>query len=265
MMRAMLSFTRHCVAKRLATLILLPLLLLSCLGGGISRCEARRSDQEGHNRNKRHGGFTWSANVDRSTGLASSFESTWIAPKSRLYHKLDQEGGSVSDVVASLFADYPLYLGKPSLFFGLARCIKTPHKYEIRLRPFNINFISFGHPSLHSDRMHDYKDGTVSTVTTVSFPVIDGLLVLNRRKDYPQAGSCGRLDFSVRQRHVKVMTSYALGSAFLESQIVDYKPAILGHPPVPFVRRCLYRGTQSLLHAYVTWRYHMYCISKKWN
>ena len=95
----------------------------------------------------------------------------------------------------------------------------------------------------------------------VDIPVIGGLLAYSKKN--PKM-PCGSLRFSFENEctpntttpntphDIRMVTSITNG----------YHPSISGPAPVGFVRYCTYKSTQSLVHAYVMWRFHKRCASK---
>jgi hypothetical protein len=174
-------------------------------------------------------GFKWSASVDRKTGLAQSQETT--------YPKRTSEGRYDSDQakkIAQRFLDYPKWLCKGSVTLGLFKAVPSSAErsssscgWDVRLKGTGTSMLALGQPS---------KRGNV-----VQFPLQGGLLV---------AANNGCLRFAVTDHGV------------IETNIVNYRPSICGKsPPITAFRAAVYGRTQTLVHAFVMWRFHRYCQS----
>jgi hypothetical protein len=172
-------------------------------------------------------GFKWSASVDRKSGLAQSQEISY--PKSSEGHYDNDNAKKISQ----RFLDYPTWLCKGSVTLGLFKAVRSSAEqsggpcWDVRLKGTGTSMLALGLPS---------KRGNV-----VQFPLQGGLVV---------AANQGCLRFAV--------TDHGL----IETNIVNYRPSICGaKPPISAFRAGVYVRSQTLVHAYVMWRFHRYCQS----
>mmetsp|Transcript_18995 Transcript_18995/g.31503 ORF Transcript_18995/g.31503 Transcript_18995/m.31503 type:complete len:201 (+) Transcript_18995:16-618(+) len=167
--------------------------------------------------------YRWAASIDRSTGIAQSCESSRVPATSRL-----SQQPSVEDV----FSLYPQWLSTFRISMGLLTTKKQADgSTSLQDRLFGLHLLEFG--------KHKCTDAN-----TVLIPINGGILA---RSD--DGRNYGGLSFSLRQEGEIMETAIYHG----------YRPTIAGKAPVSCVRAWTYRSTQSLLHAYVMWRFHGYC------
>lgn len=178
--------------------------------------------------------YRWQAWVDRPTGVAGSHETS-------LFH---DKCMPTRHVVES-FIGYPEWLASPRVSFGFLQA-RPCFDGGADVKLFGIwSVLRFGrHRLSRTERRIKTERWTEETVT---IPMLGGFMV-----GHPARGS---LLFSVMQSQTGVHK--------LETQIVHgYNPALCGRPPVSRIRASSYRCTQSLLHAYVMWRFHNRVASK---
>jgi hypothetical protein len=187
--------------------------------------------------------YICTATVDRRTGLASSKE------VSSLNNIVSPTATTATTVLMNVFEQYPIWLCKGCVSFGLLKAIpKKNQKYEIRTRVGNINLLTFDHP-YRSRRRHD---------STVILPIIGGMMSYNNHYKHNKRKQKGYLYFTIEKQlaQQQPMTS----SANIVTGIEQYAPML-----VHYGRRCragLYLSTQSVIHAYVMWRFHRYCVDQ---
>ena len=135
--------------------------------------------------------------------------------------------------VQKTFASYPEWIAKPRVTFGILTAKqKGDGSTAMQVRLCRLEVLIFG-------------KHTCKGKNTIILPITGGLLARpNECKEY------GSLVFSLRDEHI-VETGIDHG----------YRPSIAGRPPVSNLRAWTYRSTQSLMHAYVMWRFHNYCYT----
>jgi hypothetical protein len=104
-------------------------------------------------------------------------------------------------------------------------------------------------------------------------PIMGGLLALSSR--WPKSSSSndpyrGALSFGVRTVSKPCLggNKYHIDCCDFTTQIVDYRPSLVGYPPLQRkeqslvrpswfpLRKWIYLHSQSYAHAYITWRFH---------
>ena len=134
---------------------------------------------------------------------------------------------------------------------------------------FGLNLLCFGIPR-SSVTTAITNGGNRRRSIQVDFPVIGGLLDGKRQAQATvspiKISEHGRIRFVVEQEEVKIQDtckeksrrSQTLWSNLrIESSICGgYCPAISGGAPVNALRKVAYLSSQSLVHAYVMWRFH---------
>lgn len=231
--------------------------------------------------------FSWQATVDGQTGRASCREITRAPPKSHVHQQLQNaalSGGERevwSDLIYKL-EHYPQWLVRGAVTFGLFRVVPTTGKDKgcsLQDRFFGINFLTFGTAqskrfSIQKLLPQKEKDGTTRYILwkvsdcTVTIPIVGGLLDAGRhkRRNRKHKHKYNQLLNQQQQQRLgclrfKLQHTEALKETVVTTEIRDYSPAIVGakEPPLLF-RRMAYLSTQSVVHAYVMWRFHHYCV-----
>lgn len=252
--------------------------------------------------------FVWKAEVNRSTGLASSREVSEIPTGSPLGQALlllfNGANSSNCDSASSLdwrlkslseklFRSYFSWLGDIRVSFGLIRAVSLDDdQVEIRDRFLGIGLLRFGRPrsdrysvpgvenptAAEHDRNHKPNRSSsqmippaLTTIYLCSFPITGGILqVSDTSRNKSQTGNllfalkttmpnqthdrlgktAGWINPSVHHNH----------QTYLQTELVDYRPILVGsRTPSRAIRTALYLGSQSLIHAYVMWRFHAHC------
>jgi hypothetical protein len=189
--------------------------------------------------------FSWQASLDAATGRARAKETSKSAFKTTGSPR--EATRKLQHFSRNLAASYPNWLVSGSVTFGILRAVSNPNDLSTVLKPrlVDLNLLSFG--DLRIKR-------ATATGCEFELPITGGLLSL------PPKGKRDRgcLDFEVI---TDSMTDGTVISCHLRTTIAgNYCPWVAGDPPVPFVRKWTYLSSQSLVHAYVMWRYH-----KAWN
>jgi hypothetical protein len=214
------------------------------------------------------GRFVWNAVLDRARGTASASETSIPPSSSRLLKTLEDAQGDTDfrNLSENLFNDYPQWLCRFPVTFGILKAIPHEGGYVIRDRLLGCTLLSFGKPGTKMLSVDvGTKNGTFhrSSQYTIYHPIAGGLLSLpatssERKRQEPARIVC------------TLITCYPKGSPLnknryhscsIETEVAGYRPWLAGCPPIHPVRASLYLCTQSVVHAYVTWRLHRRC----WN
>lgn len=234
--------------------------------------------------------FRWRASLDRNTGEASATEISTCTPRRRSKRAGAQDAPITScdeKSLIDLLKSYPVWLSRPSVSFGVLRISGLSKPRDVtRTRTngieaqqgsaigmsindslFGLNLLCFGNPQSTVTAMKA-NGGNRRRSIQVDFPVIGGLLDGKRQTQGVTStndiNEHGCIRFIVEQEEVKMrdeekaQRSQAFWSNVrIESSICDgYCPAISGSAPVNPIRKVAYLSSQSLVHAYVMWRFH---------
>jgi hypothetical protein len=211
--------------------------------------------------------YEWEADLDVSTGLASSNEISVYEASVSSTDTLPYDPQLVSSVlypcIQSCFETYPTW--------GILRLLTSTTSHRATWFPL----IRFGNPVT---TLHHPVHGIV-----VEIPILAGLLV-----GPPTNSTYARIVFSFRSHDTWSLNSrHALAYRWtVQSQMIHYSPTLF-HVPTQAVRPCkifhhtsihrffrflvslyqsfwkmVYLKTQSLVHAWVLWRFHKYCMSR---
>jgi hypothetical protein len=207
--------------------------------------------------------YKWQARVERSTGIASSFESSLVPPSSSLGQLL----GTTSRrhdwrrATKAWFGQYPVWLCRGRTSFGLLRAVPSSNRnggYDVVTRRWlgGVTLLSLDRPKVAVISGPELN----GRCYTVSLPIVGGLLAV--RHEGSKSASLGSLCFSleIRGDHRRAPDEI---KGRLITFIQAYRARMCG-PVVPThpLRARLYLSTQSLVHAYVMWRYHWYCCQQ---
>lgn len=230
--------------------------------------------------------FNWKASVDTNSGIALSKETMHAQPASALarhFRQPKQGEDAWSDVVERL-EGYPEWLARGAVTFGVFQAVPlVGGGFSLRDRIFGMHLLAFGTPQ--TQRFSFLRPTTTQPVTqdtldndtagrqvlqptiricTVTIPILGGWLALckdssNNHNNYCERPNMGCLKFTLKHNE-------ALGETQLVTEIRGFSPRLLGgKEPVPWYRKCLYLSTQSILHAYVMWRFQRYCIHGRYG
>lgn len=196
--------------------------------------------------------FSWQAAVDTSTGVATSVERMQASPSSNIaqHFQSGSERGVPEPEIWSGVIDrlerYPEWLVRGAVTFGLFRAVPVQDGgCSLQDRFLGINFLTFGSPESEKHLQEGLGD------CTVTLPIVGGLLALRKPSRNEDMGC---LKFTLEQNE-------ALKQTQLITEIQGYSPLLVGsREPAPFYRKCLYLSTQSIIHAYVMWRFQRHCI-----
>lgn len=234
--------------------------------------------------------FTWRANLNGLTGVATSFEQSVFQPKNNDDIVHPSTNTKVQKIVQDIFSQYPIYLGSPSLTLGLCRSVDsstTSHVMNeneesycnLQTSLFHFNMLSFGKPRLKSNKkirstiVDNVCRFSVDTDTTiikdgeiiccVEIPIVGGLLA--NVDDSISTGSnedhgCLRFTWLQTQPNNYQHTSKII---ILTEIAGRYQPKLAGTKlPISKLHNILYCSTQRMLHVYVMWRYHDHVVKE---
>jgi hypothetical protein len=209
--------------------------------------------------NVRQQRFQATALIDRGTGIATSCEISRVPLSCPLHRAIAAGGEEAAKLAEDLFGGYPSWLASWPVSWGCLRAIPIPgetkkcHK-TIALRDpiFGKTVLLFG-PGCFSVRERRRHIGRRATEYTMTLPFVGGFLA----RPSPE-GTYGSLLFSL----VSDKRDKGDSILVLDTAIADYRPALAGSKlPISRMRAGIYRSTQSLLHAYVMWKFHHYCYN----
>ncbi len=166
-------------------------------------------------------------------------------------HRTFHSSRSREALVKDTFQRYPSWLAGWRVTFGCLRADlvrnKSREEQEIAIKDalFGVTLLSFGQgkPSKRHQRRHCQIE------YNYMLPIVGGFMTMTSPED-----SCGALSFSL------ISTCRDDNESFvLETSVSGYRPKFAGPAPVSRLRAGIYRSTQSMVHAYVMWRFHHYC------
>lgn len=205
-------------------------------------------------------GFSWEANLNSMTGISSSVETSQVSPVSYLGRQLNslwpdgikREEDDVWSEILERFSRYPEWVVRGAVTLGLFQVLPVQGGgFELRDRIFGISFLTFGSPKGRRDA--SWTAMGRESQCTVTIPIEGGILALCKYKR-------DKMGFL----RMKIKHSKDTDRTLLVTEVDGYCPMLAGSKePVPFHRKWIYLSSQSLIHAYVMWRFHRYCIHSK--
>lgn len=201
--------------------------------------------------------FKSKAYLNRDTGIATSCEES-LGVFSLASQKSTKE---IADYAKDIIADYPNFLARPSLTFGLlkARLVRESNLTDLSTSVFPLNLLCFGPPkdSSKAFRTKQACEYSGAVLCSLELPILGGLLSQSPERgrcDSVEAGGC--LRFTVIRKGSD-HPSHSLSIAFVTEIAEIYKPSIPGKSyPRSKLRSAIYYATQSRFHEYVMWRFH---------
>ena len=201
--------------------------------------------------------FLWGASLERSTGVASSFEQS-------IFHIIcDDEHvtppkDEVKKFARDLFSNYPQFLQTPSLTLGLCRTVKSSESTcNLRSAILPVDALIFGKPRVVSAKPSFICEGG-EVICCVEIPIVGGLLASLS----PKTADNGCLRFTWIQ--INNQNHQQATRIILVTEIAgNYRPSLAGSQiPIPPWRGLMYCSTQRMLHAYVMWRFHGFAMDE---
>lgn len=230
--------------------------------------------------------YQWNASVNDKTGLATSFEQSSISISTATNDVSSSSIPPTSKKISEIFCNYPTFVCKNSLTFGLLKrkkCIQNikninsssngynHDKKQARimegasdlLLPFvNIPILTFGQPTSTSFTRRSGHNHNVEVITEI--PILGGILACNENcNHHDNVGEKqynGRLQFKYNYSLEQGKDVDTLNNGVMETRIIEYRPAIAGCcAPLNKHRITVYLSLQSRFHAYVMNRFHRHC------
>jgi len=200
----------------------------------------------------KRGAFTWQAAVDKASGLATSKERSNISKRSKLLKSLEKlKDRDLLRFAESLLQPYPVWLSKFTVTLGLLKAVPTSGGYELRDRVLGKKWISMGRASGQRVSYQSLTPEGVRQQTsqcTVAMPLTGGLMAQKGNSD------CGILQLTLTKNELAYPEDEIACS--IETNLIGYRPSLIGPAPVPASRKWFYLLTQSMVHGYVMWRFH---------
>lgn len=204
--------------------------------------------------------FRWTASVDVDKGLAFSKEVSIVSiEKGNKQIQNRHNDRFMQNVIIHTLESYPQWLCQASVTIGLLQAIpRVGGSYEIRTRCWGLNVLTFDRPHRQwysfDPFMTRRRRKRRWSADTVSLPILGGLMAATGPD--PK----GRLKFTVA--HPK---NHANGGGtkhlIITTEIDRYRPMLLGKEG-GWTRAQVYRHTQSVVHAYVMWRFHHHILQQ---
>jgi hypothetical protein len=193
--------------------------------------------------------------LNTNNGQASSTETS----TSKWFHNYPtkiESKRSVQRVTHKLVSQYPKWLVRPKVTFGLLRATANETGDAIAIQPiiFDIDLLIFGTVQTLCKKKNKYK---------LKLPIKGGILALTsvseqkgKQKDYGCLTFQTTLAEDILDTKKKPRSRQKFICQF-ESEISgNYCPWVAGPAPVPTHRKWTYLSSQSIVHAYVMWRFH---------
>jgi len=247
--------------------------------------------------------YQWNANLHRQTGIATSFEQSVFYNKYQtppICSVEDVDGSSsilhnpslsktkkkqIKHTIQDIFSNYPNFLSKPSLTFGLCRSVPSDTEEKdcnhLQTSLLHLNVLTFGKPRIVKPPEHVFIDITPSSkeeevVCCIEIPIEGGLLANVESKSSTTTKSKNSEDHGCirftwlqtkqqnNQQHTKKHNEYHPEKIILITEIRgNYHPTLAGNLlPISNMRKMLYYSTQRMVHTYVMWRYHDYVVNE---
>ena len=202
--------------------------------------------------------FLWRASLERSTGVASSFEQSMfhiICDDEHITPPKDE----VKKFARDVFSNYLQFLQRLSLTLGLCRTVQSSESTcHLRSSILPVDALIFGKPRVVSAKPSFICEGG-EVLCCVEIPIVGGLLASLSTK----ATDNGCLRFT----WIQTKTQKQPTSIILTTEIAgNYRPSLAGsQTPISSWRTAMYCSTQRMLHAYVMWRFHGFVKDEYWR
>ncbi|CAJ1955623.1 unnamed protein product [Cylindrotheca closterium] len=194
--------------------------------------------------------FRWKASIDPKTGIASSEETSKFQWKQN-YETSPESMRSVIRVSRQFISHYPQWLARPKVSFGLLTTKTDSKSNETTLRPRflpNLPLLTFGPMQVIGSPKKPWCQ--------YKLPITGGLLALGNAKR-PKDMGCLFFETNTSRANLPDKDSWPELACTCTSEIAGaYRPWIAGGPSANFIRPWAYLSSQSMVHAYVMWRFH---------
>lgn len=202
--------------------------------------------------------FCWTACVDKKRGIAFSRETSNVAndKSSKILNRQDR---SLNEMMIHSFEVYPIWMCQGSVSLGLLKAIPQTKRvgcsYKILTRLGGINLLTFDRP-LKKRKYIFNKLSSIESYDTVTIPLLGGLMTNGKGKETQQGSLKFSLHTTVVNRHGEPYPQQR--RRFIITEIDNYRPMLLGAGGG--LRARVYLHTQSVIHAYVMWRFHNHIL-----
>jgi hypothetical protein len=220
-----------------------------------------------------HVAFSWTASLNETTGIASSKETSSLNLKYSSNNGI--RDSDLAHLTEQMFSSYLSWLVRPAITFGALRQGSVvdengaDDETAIQLRCLKgVNLLSFGRP--HSLRTFQHQ--RFVSVTT-NLPITGGWFAvivpadcrLHRfpfQKKVASGGGALRLSLLCKRQKTSYnkRTTLDHDDIQIQTELVGYRPRLASGHPVRTLRKHLYLSTQSIIHAYVMWRFHRHIV-----
>ena len=194
--------------------------------------------------------FRWTASVDRNKTMAFSKEVSNLVHDTTSNRRMDDR--SWRESIIQKFESYPQWMCQGSVSLGLLQAV--PHRpsrtiggcaYEIRTRWGGIRLLTFDRPYRRWNSLLDQWKG--SSKDRITLPILGGRMTATGTSQENQGSLVFTLYDDQQQQQCR---------RFIVTEIDQYRPMLLGAGGRWRTR--VYLHTQSVIHAYVMWRFHHY-------
>ena len=199
-------------------------------------------------KNKRNGGgFSWEASLNNELGTGSSIEKSSIHLEKLEAKSFDTLIPELNELAYDLVEGYPKWLTSFGVTLGLLTLVRENdgNTNDIHLNLIGLNLLTFGRV--------EQKESN-SKLYTIELPVKGGLLSLPPIQTDGDDRGCLRFEYSLDSS-----PSEGDGSVKYSFQSLiqgNYRPWIAGYPKISRLRKWMYLLSQSMVHAYVMFRFH---------
>jgi hypothetical protein len=188
--------------------------------------------------------FRWVASLDPKSGKGSAIEQSNIQVlKKDNEHVLALEPG-LKNLFYDLVKNYPKFLSDVSLGFLTSAKSNDGTASTIQLNVIGIDLLTFAEVQIKESKSNTYA---------LELPVKGGLLSLPPIQSDGEDRGCLRFECTIQQPSNDVDSSVLHFQSLIQG---NYRPWIAGYPTIPRLRKWMYLLSQSLVHAYVMYRFH---------
>lgn len=197
-------------------------------------------------------GFSWRASVDRRSGICNSRETSLVSSTCSLGESLGPLNQKQKlKKLASLWSLYPTWLAKGSVTLGLLQAVSGSDG-SVGVYFLGKNVITFG-------RCQAF---IVNDELIASLPIEGGFMTTQHSRMFrnpskrghpprPARSHYGALSIRLKKNDEEFKNYYQVSTT-----IDGYRACLVGEGSPSSFRKWFYLSSQSMLHAYVMWRFH---------